>query len=230
MLREFGECSQELAFSFMLFLEAAKRLSLSNRVGSNHSLASIVRTAQIHLMWLPREECLAFFFDREMQLIHMQCVGKGTVSFVHVSPRELASRSLQLNARYVVLAHNHPSGDTVPSNEDWEMTLHLDHVLQLIGIELLEHIIVGQDRTHCMFGLKEFLQKADDTSPVKIGVEIRDSELDGIRLDPVCDNPSGHVFHDPCYVEDKIEPLLQLDLRHQQEDRCRNDTSAAFRT
>lgn len=219
MLREFGEFSHELAFSFKLVREAAKRLSVPNSVASVQGLASIIRTSQINLMWLPREECLAFFFDKEMQLIHMECVGRGTVGFVHVSPRELARRSLQLNAGHVVLAHNHPSGDPVPSKQDWEMTLHLDHVLHLIGVELLEHIIVGEGAAHCMFGLKEFLQMDDDTSPLKIDDTMQEIASGAIRTDPARNNQSWHVFHDPCDIVDKIEPFGQPDLPHQQEDR-----------
>lgn len=152
MLREFGDLSDELELRFSIIVAAAKRLSFVAHDAANGAFGSVIRRAHLELAHKPHEECIAFFFDRKMELILVQNVGIGTIDFVQIHPRELARRCLDLDARYVVLAHNHPSGDPTPSDADWSMTLLLDSALQSIGVELLDHAIVGSRDAHNMFG------------------------------------------------------------------------------
>ena len=63
-----------------------------------------------------------------------------------VSPRELFLEALQKQAVYIILLHNHPSGDPSPSKEDVLVTKRVREGGSLLGIELLDHIIIGDNR------------------------------------------------------------------------------------
>ena len=79
-------------------------------------------------------------------------ISKGTVNMSLVSPRELFVEALQKNAVYIILLHNHPSGDPSPSREDILVTKRVQMGGQILGIELLDHIIIGDN---CYVSLAE---------------------------------------------------------------------------
>ena len=62
-----------------------------------------------------------------------------------ISPRELFIDALQMGAVYIILIHNHPSGDPTPSKDDILITKRVNEAGNLIGIELLDHIIIGDN-------------------------------------------------------------------------------------
>ena len=72
-------------------------------------------------------------------------ISKGTVNASLISPRELFIEALQKNAVGIILLHNHPSGDPTPSREDILLTRRIKEAGSLIGIELLDHIIIGNN-------------------------------------------------------------------------------------
>lgn len=71
------------------------------------------------------------------------CVTRGTVSSTPVHPREVFKEAIRWGASSILVAHNHPSGNTSPSKEDLELTKRLVEVSQLVSIPLIDHIIVG---------------------------------------------------------------------------------------
>ena len=73
-------------------------------------------------------------------------VHRGTINTSLVHPREVFKRALLNNASDIVVAHNHPSGDPNPSKEDIQITKRLKEAGNLLGINLLDHIIVGEDK------------------------------------------------------------------------------------
>ena len=70
-------------------------------------------------------------------------ISHGTVSNCLVSPREIFSRALMIGATGIILVHNHPSGYPEPSSDDIAITKCIKQAGELIGIELLDHIIIG---------------------------------------------------------------------------------------
>ena len=83
-------------------------------------------------------------------------ISHGTVSNCLVSPREIFSRALMIGATGIILVHNHPSGYPEPSREDMHLTKRLKKAGELIGIELLDHIIIG-DKCFISFRKEEIL-------------------------------------------------------------------------
>ena len=72
---------------------------------------------------------------------------KGTVDHIPVYPREILKRALDLNASSVVMMHNHPSGDANPSNADIEATKEVRRLLETVGIQLVDHLILGHGQS-----------------------------------------------------------------------------------
>ncbi|MEJ6396045.1 DNA repair protein RadC [Gymnodinialimonas sp. 2305UL16-5] len=112
-------------------------------VSSWDDLVTYCRTIMAHR---DTEQFRVLYLDRKNVLIADEAQGKGTVDHVPVYPREVAKRSLELNASSIILVHNHPSGDPTPSPEDIEMTGRIQMACSAIGIEVHDHIIVGKDR------------------------------------------------------------------------------------
>ena len=73
-------------------------------------------------------------------------VHRGTINTSLVHPREVFKRALLNNASNIMVAHNHPSGDPNPSKEDIQITERLKEAGNLLGINLLDHIIIGEDK------------------------------------------------------------------------------------
>ena len=75
-------------------------------------------------------------------------VGLGSLTEVAVHPREVFRGAMIAGAAAVILAHNHPSGDPKPSADDVKLTQRLVEVGVLLGIPVLDHVIVAQDRDY----------------------------------------------------------------------------------
>jgi DNA repair protein RadC len=73
-------------------------------------------------------------------------VAMGSLSEVEVHPREIFRGAILAGAQAVILVHNHPSGDVSPSPEDLALTRRLKAAGELLGIPMLDHLIVAQDR------------------------------------------------------------------------------------
>ena len=88
------------------------------------------------------------------QVINMNMVSVGSINASFVIPREVFKSSILANASAIIGIHNHPSGNVKPSKEDMLVTRKLQQCGQLLGIELLDHIIVGGTNEK-MFSFRE---------------------------------------------------------------------------
>ncbi len=91
----------------------------------------------------PHEVFACLFLDNKHRVIAYEELFRGTIDAASVHPREVVKRSLHHNASALILAHNHPSGVTDPSQADQQITLHLQEALALIDIKVLDHFIIG---------------------------------------------------------------------------------------
>jgi len=91
------------------------------------------------------EHFLALFLNTRGQEIKTVEISVGSLDASIVHPREVFREAMAASAASVVLAHNHPSGDPEPSAEDIQLTKRLVEVGELVGIEVLDHIIVGDN-------------------------------------------------------------------------------------
>lgn len=94
----------------------------------------------------PREGFLAIYLDNRHRVIAVHRVSVGTCESALVHPREVFGPAVMLCAQSLVVAHNHPSGDPTPSAEDRMVTERLRRAGELLGIELLDHVVLGSNR------------------------------------------------------------------------------------
>ena len=93
-----------------------------------------------------KEVIIAAFLNTKHMLIKYIELSKGTVNSSLLSTRELFIEALKYNSVYVVFLHNHPSGDPTPSREDIINTRKVYEAGKLIGIDLIDHIIIGDNK------------------------------------------------------------------------------------
>lgn len=92
-----------------------------------------------------KEHLVTFFLDARSQVIKREVISIGTVNTSLVHPREVFEPAIRYSASQIVVTHNHPTGDLEPSVEDMEVTLRLFKAGQLLGIQLVDHVIVTRD-------------------------------------------------------------------------------------
>jgi DNA repair protein RadC len=93
-----------------------------------------------------REHFRAILLNTKNQVIGTDKVSVGTLNSSAVHPRELFRNAIKRGAASVILVHNHPSGDPAPSREDMDITKRVKEVGSIIGIEILDHIIIGDNK------------------------------------------------------------------------------------
>jgi DNA repair protein RadC len=91
-----------------------------------------------------KEHFLCLYLNARNQSIHQEVISIGSLSASIVHPREVFSVAVKHSAASIILAHNHPSGDCSPSKDDIELTRRLTKAGQIMGIEILDHIIISK--------------------------------------------------------------------------------------
>lgn len=115
----------------------------ANQMKNAGDLASVARE---FLAGEDREIFIAINLDRGHRINSVHVVAIGTLVHTMIHPREVFKAAILSNAESIAIAHNHPSGNPEPSPEDVKVTLELLACGDLLGIKLLDHIIVGDDR------------------------------------------------------------------------------------
>ncbi|WP_411953554.1 RadC family protein [Alkalibacillus sp. S2W] len=95
---------------------------------------------------LHQEHFVALYLNTKNQIIHRQTIFIGSLNSSIVHPREVFKEAIKRSAASVICAHNHPSGDPSPSNEDIQVTRRLYESGKVIGIELLDHLVIGDQK------------------------------------------------------------------------------------
>ncbi len=95
---------------------------------------------------LDREHFVVCGLDAKHRVIGINVVSVGTLTLSIVHPREVFKPLIVMNAAAWLCAHNHPSGDSGPSQEDRVLTKRLREAADLLGITLLDHLILGEER------------------------------------------------------------------------------------
>lgn len=90
------------------------------------------------------EQFRVLYLNRKNVLIADELQQRGTVDHTPVYPREVIKRALELDASALIMVHNHPSGDTTPSQADIEMTKRIKNIARPLSVELHDHVIVGR--------------------------------------------------------------------------------------
>lgn len=97
----------------------------------------------LKLGYLSYEVFACLFLDNQHQLICFEEMFRGTIDGASVYPRDVVKRALELDAKAVIFAHNHPSGIAEPSQSDRVLTERLQQALSLVEIRVLDHFVIG---------------------------------------------------------------------------------------
>lgn len=129
-------------------------ISLVDRLGSERS-AELLSGKDIWNLCADfrsskKEHMVAFYLDTQQKLIERRVISVGTLDASLLHPREVFEPALQLAAAGVILAHNHPSGNLEPSDEDIAVTKRIADAGDLLGINLVDHIIVSDKEFRVM--------------------------------------------------------------------------------
>lgn len=121
-----------------------KRYPLNKKISSPEDIYNTFQ--EVLTLEDQSEEVFAMItLDTKNKITGVFEVSRGTVNASMVHPREVFKRALAVNATSIIIAHNHPSGDTKPSKEDEIITNRLKDAGDIIGIKVLDHIIVGDN-------------------------------------------------------------------------------------
>ncbi len=128
--------------------ELAKRISMASRheevlLNRPDTIASYYMERMRHE---PKEVLLLTMYDSKNMLLGEEVLSVGTSNAALISPGEVYKTALSARAEYIVLLHNHPSGNPKPSSEDIEVTMRIKRCGELLGVLLMDHIIIGDNR------------------------------------------------------------------------------------
>lgn len=125
-------------------LELGRRLNQQDsevvRIKSPQDVAAWVME---DLRYLQHEQFRILLLNTKNVIIACEEVSRGSLNSSIVHPREVFARAIKRSAAAIILIHNHPSGDPTPSQEDINITRRLVEVGRLVGIEVLDHLIIG---------------------------------------------------------------------------------------
>lgn len=136
------------ASQILAAIEIGKRVSYEVGVSKMNitSPKSIANIFMDDMRYLQKEHFRVILLDTKNQIISIEEISIGTLNASIVHPRDVFKVGIKKNANSMILLHNHPSGDPYPSQEDINVTDRLTEVGKLVGIKVLDHIIIGDNR------------------------------------------------------------------------------------
>ncbi len=143
-LAELKGVGSSRAGTIVAAFELARRLSPDAAPETVYDAPSKAVEHLAGLRRLKQEHFLALYLNARNHKLHEQTLFIGTLSSSLVHPREVFAPAIERRAAAVIVAHNHPSGDPSPSREDREATQRLRRAGELLGIELIDHLVVAE--------------------------------------------------------------------------------------
>lgn len=130
--------------AIQLVKEASKVYNLEDRKVRSPADAYDIIKEILDMQGLPNENFIMLSLNTKNEVMGFHTIFVGTLNASIVHPREIYQRALLNNASSIVVAHNHPSGTTTPSPEDISVTERLVNAGKLMGIDLIDHLIIGK--------------------------------------------------------------------------------------
>src|SRR3989338_4545757 len=139
------------AVTLLAAFELSKRVLEVNDTSSPTISNAKDAVAQLtDLRDLKKEHFVVLYLNARNQLVHKETVSIGSLNANLVHPREVFEPAIKHSAANIIVAHNHPSGDSKPSEDDLEITKRLTEAGKIMGIEIADHIIVAKN-SHLSF-------------------------------------------------------------------------------
>lgn len=164
LVKHFGSLSQVLDATVEELVKvegigesSALFLNLINQVGRYYLINRSSHVTILSTLEKCAEYMVPFFYGRRNETVFLLCLdakckvlcckelGEGSVNSANISIRKIVETALGVNATTVVLAHNHPSGVALPSDEDVQTTCRVAQALRCVEVQLADHIVVADD-------------------------------------------------------------------------------------
>lgn len=133
---------QVKAAQLLACLELGKRIyqqSNINKIGNPQIVYQLAKK----ICHKNQEHTLAFYLNARQELICQELIAVGGLNYNFLEPKTVFAKALILPSSYIILVHNHPSGDVKPSDDDIKITRQLIQAGNLLGIKILDHLIVS---------------------------------------------------------------------------------------
>lgn len=135
-----------------------KQIKVSEKIYKFICSEDVVKSKLVkkELLNLDREKFLALCLDGKNRVTAYEVVSMGTLNSSIVHPRESFKLAIKSNSASIVFVHNHPTGDPTPSADDMAITKRLVEAGKILGIKVLDHIIIGENK-HFSFSEENLL-------------------------------------------------------------------------
>jgi len=132
------------ATTILAAIELGRRIAIATPenkiVVKNHEEAAKLFD---HIRYLDQEEFWIASLNGKSEVMDLTCIHKGTMHMVMVDTRLIFAKALEKKAHQIIVAHNHPSGDPKPSDQDRQLTENLKNICKLLNIHFADHIILA---------------------------------------------------------------------------------------
>ncbi|MBE5820429.1 MAG: hypothetical protein E7310_06435 [Clostridiales bacterium] len=127
----------------------------NTKIGSSIDVVKLISDLE-KLENLTQETMVLICLDCKNNIVGISEIAKGGINFCNIDLRNIFKVALLANACKVILVHNHPSGDSKPSNADLELTEHILNASEIMRIQLVDHIVIGENSkfTSCVYMLR----------------------------------------------------------------------------
>lgn len=147
-LTELKGIGEAKALQIQAGIELGRRLAKSSlhetvTIRSPQDVAALVSE---ELRYLQKEHFVCLFLNTKNHVLGQETLSMGSLNASIVHPREVFRAAIKRSSASIICIHNHPSGDPTPSPEDIQMTKRLMEAGEIVGIEVLDHVIIGDQR------------------------------------------------------------------------------------
>jgi len=139
-----------------LYMVKEETSQLETRINWPSHVAKL-KLIEKELIKSDREKFICLHLDTRNRVISYEVVAIGSLNQVIVHPREVFKGAILSNAQSVILCHNHPSGDVKPSKQDIELTKRVKYAGNILGIEVIDHMIFGNEKSFLSMKEKDLL-------------------------------------------------------------------------
>lgn len=144
-------------------------IELGKRINTNSNIHTIITSPKVayhylqaNMNYLNQEHLVCLYLNIKSEVIEHRTISIGTINMTVFNPKDIFKWALKLSASFVIVAHNHPSGDPTPSSNDKVMTKKITAMGKAVDIEVVDHIIIGKGRYYSFLEHREGKRLIDD--------------------------------------------------------------------
>lgn len=145
------------AIQILAVCELVKRINrpINKRDIKIKDAKDVAKLLMNELRYEKREIAKLILLNNKNIVLKIKDISYGGANFAMIEPKEVLAEAIKLQAPKIILVHNHPSGDVIPSQSDFIITDRIYEASEILGIQLLDHVIIGDSKFESILGLKQ---------------------------------------------------------------------------